>query len=105
MDIIKILTKNYLIVLLFSKLIVGAIAVFFGILVWNKTRKNYIVLFVLGIFSIYIFFLIQSLNYFGFNMLSYFNIEQFVFILDFFELIPIILFIASLCLFLKSEDF
>lgn len=92
-------------VLLFAKLIFGAIAVFFGILTWHKTRKSYMIFFVFGIFALYISILLQTAGYFGFIILEPLKIENISLPLwhIFFETLPVIFFITALSLFLKSE--
>ncbi len=91
-------------ILLFGKLIFGAVAVFFGILTWRKTRKSYMVFFIFGIFSMYISILLQAARYFGFIATDVLNAGVIPVGDLFFETLPILFFIISLCLFLKTED-
>ncbi|MEL5718987.1 hypothetical protein [Treponema pedis] len=105
MNNLQAFTPPYYGVVLFIKSLAGALAVFFAILVWHKTRKGYMVLFVFGVLSSYILTLVQSMNYFGFIMMYSFNIKNIPVGAVFFEIVPIIFFTASLCLFLKSDDF
>ena len=52
-DLVKFLSDGYHI-LLFVKLFLGAAAVFFGIIVWSKTKKTTNILFLVGVFFFYI---------------------------------------------------
>ncbi len=105
MNNIQAFIPPYYGVVLFIKLVVGAIALFFAILVWHRTRKTYMVLFVLGVLSLYILALVQSMNYFGFIVMYSLSIKNIPVGTVFFEILPIIFFTASLCSFLKSDDF
>lgn len=105
MNNLQVFIPPYYGAVLFIKFLVGAIAVFFAILVWHKTRKAYMVLFVLGVLSAYILTLVQSMNYFGFIMMYSFSIKNIPVGAVFFEILPVTFFTASLCSFLKSDDF
>ncbi len=101
-DLAAFFSKGYTI-LLFIKLLLGAIAVFTAILAWRKTREPYMILFILGVLASYIAVLHQLLRYFGFvseRDIILGGIAVSIFIS---ENVPAILFIISLCLFIKSK--
>ena len=72
-DLVKFLSEGYPI-LLFTKLFLGAVAVFFAIIVWSKTKRLSMILFVLGMFLMYISILTDTLTYFGFINTKFFTI-------------------------------
>lgn len=90
-------------ILLFIKLTFGAAAVFFSILLWRKTQRFSVKFFILGIFSLYVSILYQILKHLGFITITLFEIYGLQTDLIFFEVIPIIFFIAAQCSFLKSD--
>ncbi|UTC75516.1 hypothetical protein E4O03_01945 [Treponema sp. OMZ 792] len=103
-DLVKFLSEGYPI-LLFTKLFLGAAAVFFGIIVWSKTKKVSMILFVLGVFLMYISILTDTLTYFGFINTKFFTIGHIPILSLIFESTPIAFFIASFCTFLKERHF
>ncbi|UTC67448.1 MULTISPECIES: hypothetical protein [unclassified Treponema] len=103
-DLAKFLSEGYPI-LLFTKLFLGAAAVFFGIIVWSKTKKVSMILFVLGVFLMYISILTDTLIYFGFINAKFFTIGRLPILSLIFESAPIAFFIASFCTFLKERLF
>ena len=103
-DLVKFLSDGYHI-LLFVKLFLGAAAVFFGIIVWGKTKKTSMILFVLGVFLMYISILTDTLAYFGFINTKFFTIGSLPLLSIIFENAPIVFFIASFCVFLRERIF
>ncbi|UTC63224.1 hypothetical protein E4O05_04890 [Treponema sp. OMZ 787] len=103
-DLVKFLSQGYPI-LLFTKLFLGAVAVFFGIIVWSKTKKVSMILFVLGVFLLYISILTDTLTYFGFINTKFFTIGHLPVLSLIFESVPIVFFIASFCVFLRERIF
>ena len=103
-DLVKFLSEGYPI-LLFTKLFLGAVAVFFGIIVWSKTKKTSMILFVLGMFLMYISILTDTLTYFGFINTKFFTIGSLPLLSIIFENAPIVFFIASFCVFLRERIF
>ena len=103
-DLVKFLSEGYPI-LLFTKLFLGAIAVFFGIIVWSKTKRPSMILFVLGMFLMYISILTDTLTYFGFVNTKFFTIGRLPLLSLIFESAPITFFIASFCAFLRERIF
>lgn len=89
--------------LLFIKLVLGAAAVFMAILSWRQTREPYMIFFILGILANYITILHQLLRYFGFVTEKDIIIKGIALSVIVSENIPIILFIISLILFVKSK--
>ena len=90
-------------ILLFIKLILGAAAAFIAVMAWRKTREPYMIMFILGILASYVTVLHQLLRYFGFVSEKDIILDGIAISIFISENIPIILFIASLCLFLKSK--
>ncbi|MGI5065154.1 hypothetical protein [Treponema putidum] len=103
-DLLKFLSEGYPI-LLFVKLFLGAAAVFFGIIVWSKTKKVSMILFVLGVFLMYISILTDTLVYFGFINTNFFTIGRIPLLSLVLESVPIIFFIAGFCAFLRERIF
>ena len=103
-DLVKFLSEGYPI-LLFTKLFLGAVAVFFAIIVWSKTKRLSMILFVLGMFLMYISILTDTLAYFGFINTKFFTIGRLPLLSLIFESAPIALFIASFCVFLRERIF
>ena len=103
-DLVKFLSEGYPI-LLFTKLFLGAVAVFFAIIVWSKTKRISMILFVLGVFLMYISILTDTLAYFGFINTKFFTIGRLPLLSLIFESGPIAFFIASFCAFLRERIF
>ena len=99
-----ILSEGYP-VLLFVKLFLGAVAVFFAVIVWSRTKRLSMIFFIFGIFFMYISILTEALNYFGFIDTNIFNIGKVPTISVFLEAIPIIFFIVSFCASLRERLF
>ncbi len=91
--------------LLFTRLIFGAIAVFFAILSWRKTNESYMFFFIIGIFFDYASILYKTIKHFGFIGGEILSVKAISIGLSIFENIPILCFTIGFILFLKSKKF
>lgn len=85
------------------KLFLGAAAAFLAILFWRKTRTPAEIVFILGILSMYVSVLYKTLQRFGFFVFSYAVTNGIDILTALFDIVPIVFFIISLALFVKSR--